>query len=122
MKKNGYTLVELLVVILLLGIATAIAVNKMSYAFDNNSEKLIKQENEYILAEAKIYGETIKDEIKNKTSLTIKINDLVEKNYLKADDKRGNFFSATDKSKVLNNKKIILQIDKNNNVIAKFEE
>lgn len=88
MKKNGFTLVELLAVIVVLALLLTIAVpgiQKMSYKIQNN---MFCTKVEDIIKAAQLYGDDNYDAIKAKPGQkdVIKISELVKHNYLKKDD------------------------------------
>lgn len=100
MKNKGYTIPELLVVIALLGIVSMIAIIKTSYAFSDNSEKSL-QENNYFLIEkqAEVYGEINKDKFKEKNEIYIIAQDLVDAKLLPVDANNKILSSEKDLSK-----------------------
>ena len=105
MNKHGYTKIEILVVIVLLGIVAFITVNKASYAFvmDNAEAKsevknmIELQAQEYALANLDIFKET------NTTFITV--NDLVTKGFLLGNNEG----LITDPS----DNKIVLELNEN---------
>lgn len=82
MKKNGYTIPELLVVIVVLGILTIVIINKASFAFtEQNDDVMTKTDEMIIIKSATTYGKTIIDSIKE-TEQYISGKDLIDKEYL----------------------------------------
>ena len=82
MKKNGYTLVELLILIVGLGFVMLIILPKLSTAFNNNYDELYQNSLNVYLHNATVYGNNIiKDEVKNSDNYIISINDLVKNGY-----------------------------------------
>ena len=61
-KKNGYTFIDILVVIIALGLVTLFTVPKLSHAFENNKDTLYDESLELYLNQATKYGNTIKNE------------------------------------------------------------
>ena len=118
MNKLGYSKIEILVVIVLLGIVAFITINHMSYAFaiDKNEaieevEYLIEvQAEDYALANTTLFEET--------NTTYISVDDLIEAGYL-AGNESGVLTDPTDSSKNFNDKKVKLEYDeKKNNVTA----
>lgn len=85
MKKNGYTLIELLVLIGVMGVAVFIILSKTSYAFKDNTDELHKSEINLILRQAKEYGKSL-EELKDEKEMIIMVADLVENSYLAASE------------------------------------
>ncbi len=112
MNKHGYTKIEILVVIVLLGIVAFITVNKASYAFvmDNAEAKsevknmIELQAQEYALANLDIFKET------NTTFITV--NDLVTKGFLLGNNE-GLITDPSDNKIVYNENKIKLELNEN---------
>lgn len=84
MKKNGFTLVEILAVLIILGLLIALSIPAYTSVLtdvkrDNHNSKLTEIE-----IAANKYGEKIKDDIKNAGSscYTQQIKDLIKKGYL----------------------------------------
>ncbi|CDF12297.1 unknown [Mycoplasma sp. CAG:776] len=118
MNKLGYSKIEILVVIVLLGIVAFITINHTSYAFaiDKNEaieevEYLIEvQAEDYALANTTLFEET--------NTTYISVDDLIEAGYL-AGNESGVLTDPTDSSKNFNDKKVKLEYDeKKNNVTA----
>ena len=118
MNKLGYSKIEILVVIVLLGIVAFITINHTSYAFaiDKNEaieevEYLIEvQAEDYALANTTLFEET--------NTTYISVDDLIEAGYL-AGNESGVLTDPTDSSKNFNDKKVKLDYDeKKNNVTA----
>lgn len=106
-KKNGYTVVDLVVVIAVFGILTFLTISKVSYALSDDKSEVYNLEVKLIETQAKAYGNTIKEELKN-DSKTITVNTLIAENYLQADDENGKIKDPRDDAKTLNDKKIKL--------------
>ena len=118
MNKLGYSKIEILVVIVLLGIVAFITINHTSYAIaiDKNEaieevEYLIEvQAEDYALANTTLFEET--------NTTYISVDDLIEAGYL-AGNESGVLTDPTDSSKNFNDKKVKLEYDeKKNNVTA----
>lgn len=83
MKKNGYTMVELLVVIAVFGIFFFLAANKVSYAFDYDYEKeLYNQTISSIEKCAKIYAENNLKLFESTKDIYITVGELAEEGFV----------------------------------------
>ena len=118
MDKLGYSKIEILVVIVLLGIVAFITINKTSYAFaiDKNEavdevKYLIEvQAEDYALANTTLFEETY--------TTYISVDDLIEAGYLIGNED-GLLTDPTDSSKNFNDRKVKLEYDASkNNVTA----
>lgn len=117
MDKLGYSKIEILIVIMLLGIVAFITINKTSTAFAidktgavNEVKYLIEvQAEDYALANTTIFEET--------DTTYISVDDLIEAGYLIGNDS-GLLTDPTDSSKNLNDTKVRLEYDKDNNNVT----
>ena len=80
-KKNGYTAIDLLVVIVVFGVITFFTISKVSYALSDDKSELYNLEIKLIETQAQAYGNTKKEEIKGK-STTVTINHLINEKYM----------------------------------------
>ena len=131
MDKLGYSKIEILVVIVLLGIVAFITINKTSYAFAVDGSEaidevkyLIKvQAEDYALANTTLFDETANalanTTLFDETATTyISVDDLIEAGYLIGNDD-GLLTDPTDSSKNLNDTKVKLEYNaEENNVTA----
>ena len=86
MKNNGYTIPELVGVVVFLGIVSFFMISKGSYAFENADEES-NQSKELILEKsASLYGESIKESLKLEKTKYLLARDLVDAGYLVDDD------------------------------------
>lgn len=85
MKRNGYTLVELLVVIVTLGIIVFFVISKTSYAFKDHKNEYYESEIHLILRQAREYGSKM-EALKEEESIVITVKDLVENGYLAGEE------------------------------------
>lgn len=85
MENRGYTIPELIVVAVVLGLFSIITINKVSYAFVDTNEVSENTEEMILVKSATTYGNKNKETIKNEKSVYISASDLVEAGYL-ADD------------------------------------
>ena len=95
MKKNGYTIIELLVIVILLGVASFITIRSVSHALVDNKEELYQDDVHSILDSAKLYGIDNLEELKSNHSIIVTVQDLIDKSYLGSDEE-GNFISCTE--------------------------
>ena len=116
MKKNGYTLIELLVIIVVMGIIAFITIRGVSYALVDNTDELYQDDIYSILESAKLYGENNITELKEKNSMIITVQDLIDNTYL-ASDEEGNFNDIRTKGATLNNLQIALTYDQENDSV-----
>jgi len=110
-NKNGYTIIELIVVIAVVGIFAFVAINKASYAFSDNVEatkELEKQKTNLIENAAVKYGEDNKDSLFEESSSTyIRVIDLLDNNYLLTSTDKASEFDGNQKIQlVLKDEKI----------------
>ena len=103
-SKNGYTVIELIVLIAVLGIVSLVFLAKTSYVFkDDNSAKV--NDGAVIENQAEKYAESIKEELKEENTKVILVQTLIDNNYLVADE-NGKYVSREDETKYLNDEKI----------------
>lgn len=87
-NKNGYTIIELMIVIVVVGVFAFVAINKASYAFSDNEvalKELEEQKASVIESAAKRYGEEHLDIFKGSDTTFIRVSDLVDNGYLLSD-------------------------------------
>ena len=120
MKKNGYTIGELLVLMAIVGIATIIFLTKTSYAFKDNSEEYYENMLSLALKDAKDYGAT-SETLKNEGVEYITIGELVQKGYILI-DKNGSVEDPRNKEKTLDDVTIKLKLNENQDIIATIEK
>lgn len=86
-QDKGYTIPELIVVIIVVGIFSIVAINKASYAFVDTDEVGEQTERMILIKSSSAYANSIKEELKIETERYILGSDLVEAGYLVDDDK-----------------------------------
>ena len=87
MKKNGYTLIELIILIGALGVITLLIVPKLSTAFYNNNVELYQSRLNIYLHSATLYGNNVvKEDVKTNDNYIITIKDLVDAGYVTLTD------------------------------------
>ena len=84
MKKNGYTLYDILIVILILGVSAMIVLPSVSNALKDNDNKDEVYNNilANYLQSAEKYGNDKKEEIKNGENTVVSVDDLIKENYI----------------------------------------
>ena len=115
MNNKGYSALEILAIIVIIGIFSLLATTKISHAFSDDPDNLYKSEQKLILSIAKNYGMDHIKEIKDhKNSRTISIDDLVVNGYLNASNENGDYLDPRDNNRVMNdiNIKIIYDEEK----------
>lgn len=111
MNKKGFTLVELLAVIMIIAIIAAFALPRVLNQFSNNTGELEKKEKELLLNSARTYIEENKGEYIGadnvKTPFCLTIDQLVNSNNLNAGfakDTLGNDYNSNYSIQVIHNK------------------
>ena len=118
MNKLGYSKIEILVVIVLLGIVAFITINHTSYAFAIDKNEAIEEVEYLIEVQAEDYALPNTTLFEETNTTYISVDDLIEAGYL-AGNESGVLTDPTDSSKNFNDKKVKLEYDeKKNNVTA----
>ena len=115
-KRNGYTFIDILVVIIALGLFTLFTVPELSHAFENNKDTLYDESLELYLNQATKYGNTIKSEVKENNSYIVTIKDLVDKGYIGSTN--GDVTDIRDGSSMLNMKIHLIYDEEKDEVYA----
>jgi prepilin-type N-terminal cleavage/methylation domain-containing protein len=106
MNKKGYTMPELLIVLLVFSIIYIVGVSKMSYAFSyDGNESTYESRINLIKVSAENYAKANAGLFKDTDNITIYAKDLIDNKYYQADEK-GNIVDPRDTSKNLNDTKI----------------
>ncbi len=121
MKKNGYTALEMLVVIIVLGVFTIGILSATSYAYQDRSVGYYEEIEHVIEKQAKLYGTTLNN-LKEEGNLVITLNDLVNAGYYVADDNEGNVVDPRNSKATLNGLKIKITYENDGNISAKVIE
>lgn len=82
MNKKGFTLVELIGVVVILGLIALIAFPSLLNQINNSKKQISDSQKELIIAATKNYVEENKNEYANKNSFEIDADTLVNNNYL----------------------------------------
>lgn len=121
MKKNGYTIMELLVVIVVMGVITAVTLGATSYAFKDHSGEYYEEKMHGILRQAENYGQTLNN-LKDEKSMVITVNDLIKSGYYLGDDEDGNVVDPRNSKANLNGVKIKLIYQEDGSIKASVIE
>lgn len=90
MQNRGYTIPELIVVAVVLGLFSIITINKASYAFVDTNEISETTEEMVLVKSASAYGNSIKETLKQDKTIYISASDLVSAGYLVDDEEYKN--------------------------------
>lgn len=84
-NNKGYTIIELVVLIVVIGVFSLFTINKVSYAFEDNNKVSEESEKLILLKAANSYAENIKDTLEE-NDVYITGKDLVDEEYLIDDE------------------------------------
>lgn len=90
MQNRGYTIPELIVVAVVLGLFSIVTINKASYAFVDTNEVSETTEEMILIKSATAYGNSIKETLKSEKTKYISASDLVTAGYLVDDEEYKN--------------------------------
>ena len=117
MNKLGYSKIEILVVIVLLGVVAFITINKTSYAFAVD-EKGTREEVKYLIeVQAEDYALANTTLFEDTNTTYISVDDLIEAGYLVGNED-GLLTDPADSSKNFNDTKVRLDYDKEKNDVT----
>ena len=117
MNKLGYSKIEILVVIVLLGVVAFITINKTSYAFAVD-EKGAREEVKYLIeVQAEDYALANTTLFEDTNTTYISVDDLIEAGYLVGNED-GLLTDPADSSKNFNDTKVRLDYDKEKNDVT----
>lgn len=85
MQNKGYTIPELIIVVVVVGIFSLVAISKASYAFQNDDDITEETKEMILIKTSKAYGASILETLKN-DDIYINGKDLVEAGFLVDDD------------------------------------
>jgi len=119
MKKNGYTVPELVIVIIIFGVVYFLVANNISYAFTLDvDQELYNLTIESIEKKAQIYGEANLDLFDEDKDIYLTVNDLIERRII-FPDKDGKIVDPRNENKELNNLKVKITLEEDNKVSTK---
>lgn len=87
MNKKGFTLVELLVVIVIISLITLIAVPSIIAINKNINKRLLESKKEMIVASAEVYAENNPDIFNGQTEVKVTVKELINLGFLNPDAK-----------------------------------
>jgi len=108
LSKWGYSKVEVLIVVVLLGVAAFITINKTSYAFAIDNSKAVQEFITLLEIQAEDYAMDNLDIFQETDTTYISVENLVENKYLIGDED-GLIKDPTDSTKSYNSNKIKLE-------------
>jgi prepilin-type N-terminal cleavage/methylation domain-containing protein len=86
MQNRGYTIPELIVVAVVLGLFSIVAINKASYAFVDTNTISEETENLILIKSGTAYASSIKETLKEENTKYVSTEELVEAGYLSDND------------------------------------
>ncbi len=116
LNKLGYTKVELLIVVVLVGIVAFITINKTSYAFTRDDVSVENDIKNLIEMQAEDYALDHLDLFKDTDTNYITVENLADEGYMYKNDK-GLIIDPTNKDKTYNDNKIKLEYNKDKNKV-----
>ena len=116
LNKFGYTKMEVLVVVVLLGIVAFITINSTSYAFAIDTTDSVKEVKSLIEKQAEEYALDNLDLFKEANTNYILVSELVENGYMMANDD-GIVTSPDNSGKTFNDNKIKVEYNNDNNKV-----
>lgn len=114
LNKWGYSKIEVLIVVVLLGIVAFVTINKTSYAFAIDNSKAVEEYINLIEIQAEDYAMDNLDIFKETDTTYISVDNLVEEKYLIGDE-NGFITDPSDSTKNFNNNKIKLEYNRDKN-------
>jgi len=120
-NKNGYTAIEMLIVIIILGIFTLGILSFTSYAYQDRSKDYYKEIIHLVEKQAVLYGQTLNN-LKEEGNLVITLNDLINADYYVADDEAGSVVDPRNSKATLNGMKIKLSYNNGQVMASVIEE
>ncbi|MEG1995695.1 MAG: type II secretion system protein [Bacilli bacterium] len=115
MKKEGFTIVELLAVIALIGVVMGIAVPNVMKIYSKNKQILYDQTITLILSAAEEYGNNNIDVYNMSSTVTVKVQDLINNKLIKTDN--GILKNPKD-NKSMNELQVYLKYDSTKNCVV----
>ena len=121
MKKNGYTVAEMLIVIIVLGIFTLGIIGATSYAYKDRTDDYYEEKVLLIEKQAELYGKTLNN-LKEEGNLVVTVKDLVDNGYYVADNSDGDVVDPRNSKATLNGLKIKLTYNEDDTIKAEVIE
>lgn len=117
LNKLGYTKVEVLVVVVLLGIVAFITINSTSYAFAIDTTESVNEVKALIEKQAEEYALENLDLFNEASTNYIMVSDLVDNGYMMT-NAEGMVTSPDNSGKTFNNNKIKVEYNKEENKVT----
>lgn len=111
LNKLGYTKIEILVIVVLLGVVAFVTINKTSYAFAIDSRGAVDEMKNLIEVQAVDYAMDNLDIFKDTDSTFVSVDELVKKGYLMGDSD-GLIKNPQDTNKNFNDSKVKLDFNR----------
>lgn len=105
MNRKGYTVIELIIVMVIFGIITAVTLGVTSQAFKDDTDEYYRVKVNNIESNAKRYGMSI-EELKTEGSKVITVKELVDAGYLSPDNSEGDILDPRNQKTTMNNTKV----------------
>ena len=117
MKKNGFTMLDIVIIIVILGASALIVLPSISNALNSydNKDEVYNEILASYLRTAEIYGEAKKEDVKNGNKTIITIDDLVNEGYIH--NYQTDIIDIRDNITKMNNIKIKLNYDEQNDKV-----
>lgn len=115
MKKNGYTGLDILILILILTVSAIIILPRIAYAFTDEKDELYNDNLALYLKQAEKYGNANKDSIKKSESIVVTIQDLIDAGYIGL--KGEQIIDIRDNKTVINDLKIKLIYNQEQDIV-----
>ena len=106
MNNKGYTIIDMVVLIAILAVSAIIILPKVSYAFSNNLDSLYQNELNSYINIAEDYAKSNLDTLKKDGNMVISLDDLVKNGFISPEDSEGNVFDIRDNKTIINDMKL----------------
>lgn len=114
-NKKGFTLTELLVVIVIIGVISVIAIPSVMLVNKNINKRLLNQKKETIVSAAELYATDNPDIFNGTNEVKVYVAELINYDYLKIEEKDKNLSNClnatTDKGEISTDGCIINPVD-----------
>ncbi len=90
-NNKGYTVIDVIIIGVILGVVTILTINKVSYAFEDTSAIAKETQDKIILKSSEVYAQSIKDTLKEEKTKYILASDLIEAGYLAENEDYKNY-------------------------------
>ena len=117
MKKNGFTIYDILIIIAVLGVSALIIIPRVSNSLEtsDNKEEVYKEVLGNYLSIAELYGNDNKDKVKENEGMIISVDDLIKEGYIHSS--LDNIIDVRDNSTKMNNIKFSLIYNEEEDVV-----